>query len=203
MSTYILRKQIPKWETTKPSQTRERLLRSAYELFSEKGISQVGVNTILESSGCAKASLYEHFGSKDGLAIAFLELREQVWTHEWLEAEILRRAEEPDDRLLAAFDVFDGWFRKKQFEGCSFVNVLLESDPGSPLHTAATLHLENIRAILITLAKEAKLKEPIRFAQTWHILMKGSIVSAREGNLDAACDARRAGTLVLQGWPRY
>ena len=31
------------------------------------------------------------------------------------------------DRLLSIFDVFDGWFRKKSFEGCSLINVLLES----------------------------------------------------------------------------
>src|SRR5262249_23057119 len=49
----------------------------------------------------------------------------------WLEAEIERRATDPVARLLAIFDVFDGWFRNEDFEGCSFINVLLEI--GSPL----------------------------------------------------------------------
>ena len=34
------------------------------------------------------------------------------------------------------------------------------------------------------------------------MLMKGSIVAAGEGNLDAALDAKRAAALVLEGWAR-
>jgi AcrR family transcriptional regulator len=36
---------------------RERLLGAAYDLFAAKGIGQVGIDTILAKSGCAKASL--------------------------------------------------------------------------------------------------------------------------------------------------
>ena len=110
-------------QTIKP---RERLLDAAYDLFATNGISQVGIDTILAKSGCAKASLYSNFQSKVDLAVAFLDRREAVWTRGWLEAEIKRRASDPERRLLAIFDVFDGWFRKRTFEGCSFINVLLE-----------------------------------------------------------------------------
>ena len=104
---------------------RERLLGAAYERFAAKGVGQVGIETILAKSGCAKASLYSNFDSKVDLAIAFLDRREAVWTRGWLEAEIKRLASTPEQRLLTIFDVFDGWFRKKTFEGCSFINVLL------------------------------------------------------------------------------
>ena len=106
-------------QTIKP---RERLLDAAYDLFASNGISQVGIDTILAKSGCAKASLYSNFQSKVDLAVAFLDQREAVWTRGWLEAEITRRASDPEQRLLAIFDVFDGWFRKRNFEGCSFIN---------------------------------------------------------------------------------
>jgi signal transduction histidine kinase len=96
---------------------------AAYELFSKDGVSQVGIDTILAKSGCAKASLYTNFKTKVALAIAFLDRRETVWTRGWLESEIKRRATDPEARLLAIFDVFDGWFHKKSFEGCSFINV--------------------------------------------------------------------------------
>ena len=103
---------------------RERLINAAYDLFSKDGVSQVGIDTILAKSGCAKASLYSNFKTKVELAIAFLDKREAVWTRGWLESEIKRRAKTPEGRLLAIFDVFDGWFHKKSFEGCSFINVL-------------------------------------------------------------------------------
>jgi AcrR family transcriptional regulator len=181
---------------------RERLLGAAYELFARNGISKVGIDTILAKSGCAKASLYDNFDSKVVLAIAFLDRRETVWTRGWLEAEVKRRATTPNGRLLAIFDVFDGWFRKKTFEGCSFINVLLESDIESPVRRAAAIHLAKIRAIIHGLAKEAHLRDPEKFAQAWHMLMKGSIVSAAEGNKNAARDAKRAARLILDGWAR-
>lgn len=180
---------------------RERLLAAAYELFAANGISQVGIDTILAKSGCAKASLYSNFPSKVDLAIAFLDRREAVWTRGWLEAEINRRASTPDERLLAIFDVFDGWFRKRTFEGCSFINVLLESNVES-VHRAAAIHLSKIRRIVCGLAREAHLHEPEEFAQAWQMLMSGSIVSASEGNRNAARDAKRAAYLIIAGWAR-
>jgi AcrR family transcriptional regulator len=181
---------------------RERLIDAAYDLFSTNGVNQVGVDTVLAKSGCAKASLYGNFDSKVTLAIAFLDRRETVWTRGWLETQIKRRATSPQARLLAVFDVFDGWFRKKSFEGCSFINVLLESKPGSPVRQAAAAHLAKIRAIIRTLAEQANLQEPEKFAQAWHMLMKGSIVSAGEGNRNAAREAKDAAQLVLNGWKR-
>jgi len=181
---------------------RERLLDAAYGLFAAQGVSQVGIDTILAESGCAKASLYSNFDSKVDLAIAFLDRREAVWTRQWLESEIKRRATDPAERLLAVFDVFDGWFRKRNFEGCSFINVLLESDPKSPLRRAAAAHLAKIRAIIRSQAEAAGLKDPEAFAQAWHMLMKGSIVAAGEGNREAAQQAKRAAKLILDSWPR-
>jgi AcrR family transcriptional regulator len=181
---------------------RERLLDAAYDLFAEQGVNQVGIDAILARSGCAKASLYATFGSKVALAIAFLDRREEVWTRDWLEAEVKRRATDPGERLLAIFDVFDGWFRKKSFEGCSFINVLLESAPRSPVQLAAAVHLSKIRAIIRDLASDAGLEQPETFAQAWHMLMKGSIVAACEGNREAAREAKLAARLVLAGWAR-
>ena len=188
--------------TREPNKPRERLLNAAYDLFARNGISQVGIDTILAKSGCAKASLYSNFDSKVDLAIAFLDRREAVWTRGWLETEVNRRASTPDEKLLAIFDVFDGWFRTRSFEGCSFINVLLESDVNSPVRRAATIHLAKIRAIIQGFAKEARLRHPENFAQAWHMLMKGSIVSAGEGNRNAARDAKRAARLILDGWTR-
>ena len=45
------------------------------------------------------------------------------------------------------------------------------------------------------LAEEANLEEPEKFAQAWHMLMEGSIVSAGEGNRNAARDAKCAAQL--------
>ncbi|HEY0122576.1 MAG TPA: TetR/AcrR family transcriptional regulator [Rhizobium sp.] len=185
-----------------PEETREQILRSAYRLFSSQGVAQVGIDTILADSGCAKASLYNNFPSKEALALAFLERREQEWTYGWLEEEVRRRSSDPKERLLAVFDVFGEWFKRRNFEGCPFVNILLESEFNSPIHRAATGHLANIRALLRGFAIDAGLQESDRFVQAWHILMKGSIVAACEGNRNAATEALAVAEIVLENWPK-
>ena len=182
-----------------PSAARERILDAAYELFSRHGVRGVGVDTVIDRAGVAKMTLYRHFPSKDILAIEFLRRREELWTKKWLQGEVERRASTPRDRLLAIFDVFDEWFQREDFEGCSFINVLLETDDRrSPVREATVDHLTAIRGFLQELATGAGVREPDDFARRWHILMKGSIVAAGEGDREAARRARRVGELVLQ-----
>ena len=109
---------------------------------------------------------------------------------------------EPAARLLAIFDVFDEWFQEPGFEGCSFINVLLESPDDGQRAECRRGPPRQIRTILAGLAAEAGLADPERFARTWHFLMKGSIVSAQEGLRDSAREARQAAEIVLEHWPR-
>src|SRR5438552_17783559 len=85
---------------------RERSLDASYELFSQRGIRAVGVNEVIERAGVATATLYRHFPSKDELVLAFLALREQRWTKDFVEAGAINRGTDPEERLLAIFDVF-------------------------------------------------------------------------------------------------
>jgi AcrR family transcriptional regulator len=178
---------------------RERILGTAYELFSHRGIHDVGVDELVERAGIAKATLYKHFRSKDDLVLAFLEQREQIWTYGWVEGEARRRGATPDEQLLAIFDLFDEWFYGDDFEGCSFVNTLLEfRDLEHPVGRASADYLENIRSVVRNLALEAGLRDPDDFALSWHILMKGSIVQAAEGDRDAAKRAQALGSLLIE-----
>ena len=185
--------------THSPPAPRERILDTAYELFSRRGIHDVGIDELIERAGVAKATLYKHFSSKDELVLAFLEQRERAWTHGWVETEAKRRGATPEEQLLAIFDLFDEWFHRPGFEGCSFINVLLEfGDLEHPVGRASADYLENIRTVVRTLAEEAGLRDPAAFALSWHILMKGSIVQAAEGDRDAAKRAQALGCLLIE-----
>jgi AcrR family transcriptional regulator len=177
---------------------RERILDAAYDLFSTRGIQAVGVDAIIERSGVARQTLYRHFGSKQELVLAFLALREQVWTKDWLQAEIEQRSDDPSEQLLAIFDVFGAWFRTPAFEGCTFINVMLEhAEDDDPVRLASTSYLTAIRAMIEEKAREAGVADPDDFARKWHILMKGSIVAAGEGDATAARRAQETGRLLL------
>jgi AcrR family transcriptional regulator len=178
---------------TLQADARQRILDSSYELFSRRGIRDVGVDDVIENAGVAKATLYRHFPSKDDLVLAFLECREERWSHDLVEAGARSRGSTPEEQLLAIFEVFDEWFRREDFEACSFINVLLEMGPQHPTGMASMRHLENIRSVVRDLAKEAGLRDPASFAHSWHILMKGSIVAAAEGDAEAA---RRAASMA-------
>ena len=176
---------------------RERILETSYELFARRGIRDVGIDEVIDRAGVAKATLYRHFSSKDDLVLAFLERREELWTIGWVEAEARARGGTPEEQLLAIFDAFDEWFHSDDFEACSFINVLLEMGPAHPAGSASIRHLENIRSVVSGLAEEAGLRDPATFARSWHILMKGSIVQAAEGDADAAKRAQAMARLLL------
>jgi len=191
-STSILRNSVS-------GSARERILEAAYELFSRHGLQSVGINTVVARSGVTKRTLYRHFASKDDLVVEFLRLREERWTKSWLQGEVEQRASQPTERLLAIFDVFHEWFQRDDLEGCSFINVLLEvEDRESPVRQATGEHLAEIRVFLAQLAEEAGIERPDDFARRWHILMKGSIVSAQEGDCEAARRAQDIGRVLLE-----
>ena len=176
----------------------ERILDAAYELFSRRGIQAVGVNEVIERAGVATATLYRHFPSKDKLVLAFLDLREQRWTKDLIEAGAVRRGSNPEERLLAMFDVLDEWFHRDDFEAGSFIKVLLELGPKHPAGGASVRHLEQLRAIARHLAEEAGLRDTDAFARSWHILIQGSIVVAAEGDTQAAQRGKSMARLLIE-----
>ena len=178
---------------------RERVSRAAYELFSREGVRAVGVDAVIARAGTAKMTLYRNFPSKNDLILDFLRRREQLWTREWLEAESQRRGDSPQEQLLAIFDVFSEWFSQPDFDGCAFLTTMIEiNDPDHPVHQAAVSHLANIRDYIRGLAEAAGINDADAFARKWHILMKGSIMAAHEGDTAAAARAREVGELLLR-----
>jgi AcrR family transcriptional regulator len=175
-----------------------RILETAYELFSTHGIHAIGIDRIVAEAEVAKTTLYRHFPSKEALVLAFLELRERRWTREWLQAEMERRAQEPAQRLLAAFDALGEWFAARDFESCSFIRTLLEAggDRG-PVYQASVRHLDAIRGVLMKYAEQAGAEDPGRLARELQTVMMGAITSASCGDAAAAPRARDVAALLV------
>lgn len=178
---------------------RERILRTAYELFSHRGIRAVGTDEVIHRAGVAKATLYRHFATKNDLVLAVLERREQLWTHGLIEAQSELRGNTPEERLLAIFDVMHEWFQSRDgYEGCSFINVFLELGPDHPAGRASVAHIDHVRDIVRHRAVAAGLHDVEDFAQSWHILMKGAIILAAVGDLDAAQHAQKMARALIE-----
>ncbi|WP_258805716.1 TetR/AcrR family transcriptional regulator [Pseudarthrobacter sp. NS4] len=170
---------------------------AAFELFGQRGIRAVGINDLILRAGVAKATFYGHFASKDELVLAFLERCHQNLTVEQIIAECRKRSEDPTAQLLAIFDVLDGWFRRDDFQACAFVSTMLEMGPTHPLGEASISYLAQVRAFMQTLAEEAGFDQPDVFARSCHILTKGSIISAVEGDREAAILAKRMAVSLI------
>ena len=171
---------------------RERILNAAYELFSRRGIRAVGTDEVIERAGVARATLYRHFAAKNDLVLAVLQRREELWTHGLIEAQSEQRGATPEEQLLAIFDVMHDWFQLRDgFEGCSFINVLLEFGSDHPAGQACVAHIDHVRDIVRCRAAAAGLTDVEDFASSWHILMKGAIILAAVGDRDAALRAQK------------
>ncbi len=184
---------------TPVTSARERILTAAYELFSRRGIRAVGTDEVIERAGVARATLYRHFATKDDLVLAVLQRREEVWTHGLIEEQSRQRGATPEEQLLAIFDVLHEWFQHHDaYEGCSFINVLLELGVDHPAGQACIVHIDHVRNIVRQRAVAAGLIDVEDFASSWHILMKGAIVLAAVGDLDAALRARRMACALIE-----
>jgi AcrR family transcriptional regulator len=189
---------VPAAQSAAPS-ARDRILTTAYELFTRRGIRDVGVDEVVEKAGVAKTTLYRHFPSKDDLVIAFLSEREQIWTVNVLQRQSHDRADDAEGRLLAIFDVFDDWFTHRgDFEACSFIKVLFEMGAEGPVGQACLAHLAAIRTIVTDRARHAGLHDVEDFTLAFNLLMKGSIVCAAEGDTAAARRARPIGAWLIE-----
>ena len=177
---------------------RERILSTAYGLFTRRGIRAVGTDEVIARSGVAKATLYRHFPNKNDLVLAVLARREELWTFGLVERQSRLRGDTPEKQLLAIFEVFHDWFQKQEFDGCSFINVLLELGAAHPAGQASIQYLENIRQIIRERAEAVGLIDVDEFARSWHILMKGSIIAAAEGDRQAARRAQAMGRSLIE-----
>ena len=176
---------------------KEKIDRTAYDLFTRHGIRAVGVDTIVARSGVAKMTLYRHYPSKNELALAFFDRRWELFSRRWQSA-VQARGLPPREALLAIFDVLDEWYRSPGYRGCPVVKAVLESWPGDdPVYAGGLRYFASVRGYLRQLATQAGVRDPDALATQWHILIWGSIIGACAKDRDAARRAKELAAAIL------
>lgn len=129
---------------TSPTPAADRLLRTASELFAREGIRAVGIDRILAEAGVAKATLYQAFGSKDALVLAYLEQRD-VADRRAYRAQAAAMAE-GIARVYAPFELAEKAVGAGDYVGCVYANALNEfPDPAHPVAAAVRRHRDWVR----------------------------------------------------------
>ena len=176
----------------------QRLLDAASDLFYREGIHAVGVDTIAAAAGVTKKTLYDRFGSKEALAVAYLRGRDARW-REYLERELTQAPAGSTDRILAVFDISDHWAVDNSDKGCSAINARAEmSDSTHPVAVEATRQKKWMRDVFADLCRDAALPDPERTANTMMLLYEGALVTTGMHTFDEPfVTARAAASAIL------
>jgi AcrR family transcriptional regulator len=184
-------------ETQRPEGgPRERLLAVASRLFYAEGVHVVGIDRILDEAGVAKASLYQHFGSRDGLVRAYLE-ENFAARRAHIEAVV---ASQPTPRLqlLALFDDIASRLSDKEFRGCRFVNASVEARGEEGALGVTKQYRSWLRSVLADLAGQAGAADSEMIGRQLAILYDGTAVAARfDADRAGAAAAFRAAAATL------
>jgi len=108
----------------KRSLIRENIIKTASHLFYQKGYSLTGINEIIRETGIAKATLYNHFKSKEDICVAYLEFKNSTFLKE-IEAFCVKPPK-GEDQILGLFEFLKIFFKSKDFNGCWCINTVSE-----------------------------------------------------------------------------
>src|SRR2546423_11971094 len=86
---------------------RRAILDAALHLFASRGLRATSVEDICSASGASNGSLYHHFGSKEGIAIALYA--SAIEGYQGGAAEVLRNAESAEAGFRACVEHFLEW----------------------------------------------------------------------------------------------
>ena len=130
---------------------RDRIMETASALFYAEGIHAVGVDRVVRDSGVAKATLYQHFRSKEELVAACLRQRSADWRRHVAEP-VLLKAGLPAARVGRVFDALGRSASEPEFRGCPFINAAAEF-PGQngPVAEVIQSHRAQVRELFAEL----------------------------------------------------
>ncbi|ASD23589.1 TetR family transcriptional regulator [Cryobacterium sp. LW097] len=178
----------------------ERLLAAASDLFYREGIHAVGVDAIAAAAGVTKKTLYDRFGSKEALAVAYLRGRDARW-REFLEQGLALQAPGSVDRVLAVFDISARWAVANSSKGCSAINARAETDDAAhPVAVEAIRQKKWMREVFERLCRDAGIAGADRVADILMLLYEGALVTVGMGTFaDPFTAGRTAANTILRG----
>jgi AcrR family transcriptional regulator len=156
---------------------RDRILRTAHDLFYREGIRATGIDRIIAASGVTKVTFYRHFPSKNDLIRAYLEYRHDLWVSWFVDA--LNRHQLPRRQPSAALvPALEEWFKSNDYRGCAFINTVVEFDGVLPeVLEISRRHKLEMTQVIASLLPVSKHRE--RDAQAVAMAIDGAIVRAQ------------------------
>jgi len=166
-----------------PARPRERIIKTARDLFRRHGIRGIGVDAIAEQAGTNKMTLYRHFGSKDELIIACLRDFANDVEGLWQSLEMSH----PGDPMAQIY----AWIRMVaectlgDLRGCDMANVAIElAEDDHPARHVIEEYKVAQRNRLADLCRSAGIQKADQLTDTLCLLMEGARVSMQSVGLE-------------------
>ncbi|MFN6461968.1 MAG: TetR/AcrR family transcriptional regulator [Nostoc sp. DedVER02] len=150
---------------SKGEETKSRILYQAAELFNQQGYAGSSMSDIMRVTGLQKGGIYNHFQSKDDLALqAFDFAIARIKQHTRFALRSKRHAVE---RLQAIIEIFSSFAENPPIKGgCPLLNTAVESDDNHPALRERAQHAMNswlhlIRRIIETGINKGEIRSEV------------------------------------------
>ena len=169
-------------QTTRVSEPRERLLRTASELFYRDGIHSVGVDRVVDTAGVTRATFYRHFPGKEDLVLAYLHSEDEALRTAFAGIGDLDGESALEAVILGIADDVT----RNHTRGCPFINASAEyPDAASPVRQTVAAHRDWFRATLAATLESAGRDHVARRAGALVLLRDAALVGGYLDGPDA------------------
>jgi AcrR family transcriptional regulator len=134
---------------SKAQQTKAHIVQQAAEVFNQKGYAGSSIVDIMQATGLKKGGIYNHFKSKDELAVAAFDYAVSLMSQKvWSAVKTKRNAIERLQALVSSYLVYIE--TPPIIGGCPILNTAIEADDtDSPLRDRAIAAINNWRNLIV------------------------------------------------------
>ena len=147
---------------SKAQETKARIIRQAAELFNQKGYAGSSISDVMQATGLKKGGIYNHFKSKDELAIEAFNyaanlISQRIWSAVKTQSNAI-------DRLQAMVSSYLDYIDKPPIAGgCPILNTAIESDDtDSRLRDRTLAAMNSWHHLIVRIIQKGIKKEEVR-----------------------------------------
>ena len=178
--------QVQDGKLRKGERTKRRIVELAAPVFNQRGYAGASLSELVAATGVEKGGIYNHFGSKETLALEALDYSVALLVDAF--GRSLDDVEDAADQLAAIVDTFAGELDHPHVAGgCPVANTALESDDTNPeLCAHARTAMDSWHRLIGSIVKRGKQRgelrpdvDPYELASVMTAILEGALMLSR------------------------
>ena len=139
---------------SKAQETKARIIQRSAPIFNQKGYAASSMVDIMQATGLKKGGIYNHFASKDELALAAFDYAVSLLSQRiWSVVKTKRNAISRLDALVSAYLTYID--DPPIVGGCPILNTAIETDDtDSPLRDRALTAINSWRGLIVRIIEK-------------------------------------------------